>query len=112
MSLADQLQMIKNSINEAERELISLSSGRKISASRVRKQLQNVKTQSQLLRKSVIAHTKEMPTKKRPVKIAPEPEPEMPKLEPVEPAPQSTLTDAPSTLPKPKKRLLKKKQPV
>ena len=54
MSLADQLAQIKASINEAERELTSLSSGRKVSASRVRKQLQNIKQQSQLLRKSVI----------------------------------------------------------
>lgn len=85
MSLADQLQMIKNSINEAERELLSLSSGRKVSSSRVRKHLQTVKAQSQLLRKAVIAHTKEMPTKKRPAKIAPEPE-EIP--EPVEEIPE------------------------
>ena len=95
MSLADQLAQIKNSIAEAERELTSLTSGRKVSASRVRKQLQNVKNQSQILRKSVIAHTKEMPNKSR-VKAVPEksnfvcdtPE-EMPELEPVEPAPQA-----------------------
>ena len=98
-NLLDQLAQIKNSINEAERELTSLTSGRKVSASRVRKQLQNVKNQSQILRKSVIAHTKEMPTKSR-VKTPVEPlEPEksnfvcdtpeeMPELEPVESTPQ------------------------
>jgi hypothetical protein len=112
MSLADQLAQIKASINEAERELISLSSGRKISASRVRKQLQNVKTQSQLLRKAVIVHTKELPTKKRPAKIVPEPVEEIPKLELVEPEPQSTLTGAPSTLPKPKKKRIAKSKKV
>jgi hypothetical protein len=103
MSLADQLQMIKNSINEAERELTSLTSGRKVSASRLRKHLQTVKAESQILRKSVIKHIKDMPTKSR-VKAVPEPE-EIPKLELVEPAPQVDV-------PKPKKRVLKKKQPV
>ena len=49
MSLADQLAQIKASVAEAERELTSLTSGRKVSASRVRKQLQNVKNQSQIL---------------------------------------------------------------
>jgi hypothetical protein len=106
MSLTDQLCQIKNSIAEAERELTLLNSGRKVSASRARKQLQNVKNQSQLLRKAVIAHTKELPTKKRPVKAEPEksnfvcemPEPEMPKLEP---APQVDV-------PKPKKKRITK----
>jgi hypothetical protein len=101
--------MIKNSINEAERELLSLSSGRKVSSSRVRKHLQTVKAQSQLLRKAVIAHTKEMPTKSR-VKAEPEksnfvcemPEPEMPKLEP---APQVDV-------PKPKKKRIAKPKKV
>ena len=97
MSLADQLAQIKNSIAEAERELTSLTSGRKVSASRVRKQLQNVKNQSQILRKSVIAHTKEMPTKSR-VKAVPEKSnfvcdtpTDAPStlIEPVEPAPQA-----------------------
>lgn len=105
MSLTDQLQQIKASINEAERELLSLSSGRKVSSSRVRKHLQQVKAQSQQLRKSVIAHTKEMPTKKRPVKAVPEPE-EIPKLELVEPAPQVDV-------PKPtKKRIAKFKKSI
>ena len=104
MSLADQLAQIKASINEAERELTSLTSGRKISSSRVRKQLQNVKNQSQILRKSVIVHTKEMPTKSRvkaiPVCDTPE---EIPKLEPVESAPQVEES-------KPKKRIAKPKK--
>ena len=72
-NLADQLTQIKNSINEAEKELALLQSGRKVSASRARKQLQNIKNQSQVLRKSVILYSKEIPTKKRTVKIAPEP---------------------------------------
>ena len=55
-TLTEQLNQIKNSIGEAERELISLNSGRKVSASRVRKQLQSIKNQSQSLRKSVILY--------------------------------------------------------
>ena len=104
MSLADQLAQIKASVAEAERELTSLTSGRKVSASRVRKQLQNVKTQSQLLRKSVIAHTKEMPTKSR-VKAVPvcDTQEEIPKLELVESAPQIEES-------KPKKRIAKTKK--
>lgn len=112
MSLADQLSQIKASVAEAERELTSLSSGRKVSASRVRKQLQNVKNQSQLLRKSVISYTKEMPTKSRvktPVKPV-EPEKsnfvcEMPELEPVESTPQVEES-------KPKKKRIAKTKKV
>ena len=102
MSLTDQLAQIKSSINEAETELGLLNSGRKVSSARLRKQLQNVKQQSQILRKSVIEHTKSMPTKKRVIKEK--------KVEFVEPMPElekTQLEKEPT-----KKRVLKKKQPV
>ena len=85
-SIADQLSLIKNTINEAEKELVLLQSGRKVSASRARKQLQNIKTQSQGLRKTVVLYSKDLPTKKRPIKITPEPvEPLECLTQPVEP---------------------------
>ena len=106
-SIADQLALIKNTINEAEKELVLLQSGRKVSASRARKQLQNIKTQSQGLRKTVVLYSKDLPTKKRPIKITPEPvEPLECLTQPVEPVECLTQTVEPTK----KKRTNKNKK--
>lgn len=117
MSLADQLAQIKASITEAESELTLLNSGRKVSASRVRKQLQKVKQQSQVLRKSVIDYTKGLPTKSR---VKPDPEKsnfvsDTPTDAPstlIEPTTEPELTDATSTMSKPKKKRIAKSKKV
>ena len=107
-SIADQLALIKNTINEAEKELVLLQSGRKVCASRARKQLQNIKTQSQGLRKTVVLYSKDLPTKKRSIKITPEPvEPLECLTQPVEPVECLTQPE-----PTKKKRTNKNKKEV
>ena len=64
-SLSEQINAIKNHIFVAESEVNSLITGRKASASRVRKSLQEVKKLSHLLRKAVIEHVKSLPVKTR-----------------------------------------------
>ena len=65
MSLSEQINEIKTHILVAESEVNSLITGRKASASRVRKSLQEVKKLSHLLRKAVIEHVKLLPVKTR-----------------------------------------------
>ncbi len=65
MSLSESINEIKTHILVAESELNSLIAGRKVSASRVRKSLQEVKKLSHLLRKAVIEHVKLLPVKPR-----------------------------------------------
>ena len=64
-TLNDQINEIKTHILVAESEVNSLITGRKASASRVRKSLQEVKKLSHLLRKAVIEHVKLLPVKTR-----------------------------------------------
>ena len=64
-SLSEQINEIKTHILVAESEVNSLITGRKASASRVRKSLQEVKKLSHLLRKAVIEHVKLLPVKTR-----------------------------------------------
>ena len=125
MSLLEQLAQIKNYVNETEKEIALLNSGRKVSSQRARKQLQSIKQSSQLLRKAIITHSKELPKKTRVVRVKPENEKsnfvsatseEIPTLTDapstlMEPASQSTLTDAP-TLPKPTKKKITKPKKV
>ena len=120
MSLLEQLAQIKNYVNETEKEIALLNSGRKVSSQRARKQLQSIKQSSQLLRKAIITHSKELPKKTRVVRVKPENEKsnfvsDTPTDAPstlIEPASQSTLTDAPSTLPKPTKKKITKPKKV
>lgn len=65
MSLSEQINEIKTHVFVAESELNSLITGRKASASRVRKSLQEIKKLSHLLRKAVIEHVKTLPVKTR-----------------------------------------------
>ena len=93
-SLSEQILLMRQSLDDTERELKSLESGKKASAPRARKSLQSLKQSSHALRKQITDSVKSMPTKKRvkkePVQVLdarmsqveaePEPEPE-----PVEP---------------------------
>ena len=65
MSLNEQINEIKTHIFVAESELNDLIAGKKASASRVRKSLQQIKKLSHLLRKAIVDFTKTLPTKKR-----------------------------------------------
>ena len=65
MSLSESINEIKTHIFVAESELNSLLAGRKASASRVRKSLQEIKKLSHALRKAIVEFTKTLPTKKR-----------------------------------------------
>ena len=86
MSLSDQFTTLKAAITVAENELAALNGGKKSAAPRFRKSLQNIKLQSQLIRKATTEHTKKLPVKqriKKPTTIlellsepTPEPEPE------------------------------------
>ena len=86
MSLSEQFTTLKAAITVAENELAALNGGKKSAAPRFRKSLQNIKLQSQLIRKATTEHTKKLPVKqriKKPTTIlellsepTPEPEPE------------------------------------
>ena len=77
MSLSESINEIKTHIFVAESELNSLLAGRKASASRVRKSLQEIKKLSHALRKAIVEHLKTLPTKKRALSPkAEEPKPE------------------------------------
>ena len=98
-SLNEQITEIKTHIFVAESELNSLVAGKKASASRVRKSLQQIKKLSHLLRKAIVEFTKTLPTKKRslspkPVEVVETAEPKAePKVEPVvEPKPLAKKT--------------------
>ena len=103
MSLSEQFQLLKATIANAENELNLLETlNRKSAAPRFRKSLQNIKLQSQLLRKNTTEHTKQLPVKprvKKPVTIlellaepTPAPTP-APTPEPVEPTKKKTKTN-------------------
>ena len=71
MSLTDKIQEIRLQLDTAEKEINSLTSGRKASASRARKSLQLIKGLSHSLRKEIVNFTKQLPTKKRsPIEVA------------------------------------------
>ena len=65
MSLNDQILLMRQSLDETERELKALEGGRKASAPRARKSLQALKQSSHQLRKQITESVKSMPTKKR-----------------------------------------------
>ncbi len=104
MSLSESINEIKTHILVAESELNSLIAGKKASASRVRKSLQEVKKLSHLLRKAIVEFTKTLPTKKRALSPNTKEEP----TEPVAPVAVKTV-DPMVVLPKkksPKKKSL------
>jgi predicted sulfurtransferase len=81
-SLNESIAEIKTHIFVAESELNDLIAGKKASASRVRKSLQQIKKLSHLLRKAIVEFTKTLPVKKR--ALSPkteEPKTEEPKVE-------------------------------
>jgi predicted RNA-binding Zn ribbon-like protein len=118
MSLADQVLLMRQSLENVERELKSLESGKKASAPRARKALQSLKQSSHSLRKQITENVKTMPTKKRVKKENVNVfEAKMEQVEPeqVEPeqvvAPELELEEKKSSIKKlkPKPRGLKKK---
>ena len=64
-TLSESINEIKTHILVAESELNSLIAGKKASASRTRKSLQEVKKLSHLLRKAIVQHVKLLPVKPR-----------------------------------------------
>jgi hypothetical protein len=74
MSLSETIAALRVELDNVEKETRSLESGRKASASRIRKSLQNIKTRSHGMRKDVVTFSKALPTKSRKTKI-PDPEP-------------------------------------
>ena len=83
MSLSEQVILMRQSLDECERELKSLEGGRKASAPRARKSFQALKQSSHAMRKQITESVKSMPVKSRTKKEV-EPEPEVVE-EPVEP---------------------------
>jgi hypothetical protein len=75
-ALSESINEIKTHILVAESELNSLIAGRKASASRTRKSLQEVKKLSHLLRKAIVEHVKLLPVKTRPISTIDKPTPE------------------------------------
>ena len=69
MSLTDKIHEIKLQIETAEKEIESLTSGRKASAARSRKSLQLIKSLSHSLRKEIVNFTKQLPTKRRSIDV-------------------------------------------
>ena len=84
MSLTEEFYTLKNNIDLLEKEIQQLSGGRKASASRSRKCLQNIKHQSFNMRKSITTHVKNLPVKKR-TKAEEKVMPETSGTKPVEP---------------------------
>ena len=64
-SLSESITSLKTMLQNAEKEIKLLESGRKSSAPRARKSLQNIKTTSHILRKSIMEHMRKIPVKSR-----------------------------------------------
>ena len=103
-ALSESINEIKTHIFVAESELNSLIAGRKASASRVRKSLQEVKKLSHLLRKAIVDHVKTLPVKTRVLPIE-KPTPENMGERPIDP-PTPANIDQPLTI------VFKRKRPV
>lgn len=113
-NLTEEFYTLKNNIDLLEKEIQQLSAGRKASASRSRKCLQNIKQQSFNMRKSITSHVKGLPVNKR-TKAEP--------VEPVEPEqevkaePEVKIEEEVIIIEKPKKHrpargLIMKKTPI
>ena len=100
MSLEEQLATLKSHLATTEQEYLSLKSGRKSAAPRLRKALMNIKTGSHGMRAGATAYVRELPTKSR--KVVAEPEPDL------EPAEEPVCAIKPEK----SKRAPRKKKPV
>jgi hypothetical protein len=89
MLLSESITGLRTLLDNAEREVNSLNSGRKASASRARLSLQHIKKSCHALRKDITTHTKAIPKKTRVKKFVEEPavEPVEEPAEAVEPEP-------------------------
>ena len=96
MSLTEEFYTLKNNIDLLEKEIQQLSGGRKASASRSRKCLQNIKKQSFNMRKSITTHVKNLPVKKR-TKAEEKVMPETSGTKPVEAEPEVIAVESVST---------------
>jgi hypothetical protein len=113
MSLSESINEIKTHVLVAESELNGLLSGKKASASRVRKSLQEVKKLSHLLRKAVIEHVKLLPVKTRVLPIE-KPTPENTDRPIDKPTPENTDRPKPTSanIVEPLTIVFKRKRPV
>jgi hypothetical protein len=87
-TLTESMSALRTYMDNTEKELGSLQGGRKASASRARKGLQQIKALCHVMRKDVVDYVRTLPTKKKnamPESAPPESEPE----EPVPPAKDS-----------------------
>ena len=66
--LSNQVLLLKQSLLDVENEIKSLEGGKKMSGSRARKSLQNIKNSAHQLRKSIVEYTKSLPIKHRTTK--------------------------------------------
>jgi hypothetical protein len=116
-ALSESINEIKTHIFVAESELNSLIAGRKASASRVRKSLQEVKKLSHLLRKAIVEHVKTLPVKTRVLPIE-KPNPENMADRKIDPPTPENMTDRPIDPPTPENMaepltiMFKRKRPV
>ena len=99
-ALSESINEIKTHIFVAESELNSLIAGRKASASRVRKSLQEVKKLSHLLRKAIVDHVKTLPVKTRVLPIE-KPTPENMGERPIEKPTPENMGERPIDKPTP-----------
>ena len=64
------LSKIQAQLDSAKSEVEQLKSGRKVSSSRARAALMKVKKESDLIRKEILTHSKNLPVKQRKTKVA------------------------------------------
>ena len=100
-ALSESINEIKTHLLVAESELNSLLAGRKASASRVRKSLQEIKKLSHALRKAIVEHLKTLPTKKRSLAPIEKPTPENMGDRKIDPPTPENMTDRPIDKPTP-----------
>jgi hypothetical protein len=64
-TLSEQIAVLRANLEETEKHVKSLESGRKSASAKARSNLMKLKSQSHQLRKSVMEHTKSLPVKTR-----------------------------------------------
>ena len=65
MSLTEAIIQLRQNLNDCEAHVKSLEAGKKASSSKARANLMKIKNQSHELRKQIMLHHKDMPTKQR-----------------------------------------------
>ena len=117
-ALSESINEIKTHLLVAESELNSLLAGRKASASRVRKSLQEIKKLSHALRKAIVEHLKTLPTKKRSLAPIDQPTPKNMADIPIDPPTPENMGDrkidppTPENMGEPLTIVFKRKRPV